>query len=60
MDIIVKKADTEYVRMEVKVCTSYIFYSWGFQWEGKVRIEGPEAAVTEYREMVQKVLEGKH
>ena len=34
------------------------FYSWVFQWGGKVRIEGPEAAVTEYKEMAREALEG--
>ena len=29
-----------------------------FQWGGKVRIEGPEDAVTEYKEMARKALEG--
>lgn len=34
------------------------FYSWVFQWGGKVRIEGPEDAVTEYKEIARKALEG--
>ena len=59
MDITVKKADPEHFRTKVKVCTSPTFYSWVFQWGGKVRIEGPEAAVTEYRKMAQKALEGE-
>ena len=33
-------------------------YSWVFQWGGKVRIEGPEDAVTEYKEIARKALEG--
>ena len=58
MDITVKKADPEHFRTKVKVCTSPTFYSWVFQWGGKVRIEGPEDAVTEYKEMARKALEG--
>ena len=58
MDITVKKADPEHFRTKVKVCTSPTFYSWVFQWGGKVRIEGPEDAVTEYKEIARKALEG--
>ena len=57
MDITVKKADPEHFRTKVKVCTSPTFYSWVFQWEGKIRIEGPEDAVTEFREMARKALD---
>ena len=57
MDIIVKKADSEHFRTKVKVCISPTFYSWVFQWGGKVRIEGPEDAVMKYREMARKALE---
>ena len=58
MDITVKKADPKHFRTKVKVCTSPTFYSWVFQWGGKIRIEGPEEAVTEYREMARKALDG--
>ena len=57
MDIMVKKADEEHFRTKVKVCTSPAFYSWVFQWGGKVRIEGPEEVKEEYQEMVRKALE---
>ncbi len=40
------------------VCASPTFYSWVFQWGGKIRIEGPDAAVEEYKEMARKALEG--
>ena len=56
MDITVKKIDPEHFRTKVKVCTSPTFYSWVFQWGGKIRIEGPEDSVMEYKEMVQKAL----
>ena len=58
MDITVKKADPEHFRTKVKVCTSPTFYSWVFQWGGKVRIEGPDDAVAEYKEMAREALEG--
>lgn len=57
MDITVKKADPEHFRTKVKVCTSPIFYSWVFQWGGKIRIEGPAEATSEFKEMVRKALE---
>ena len=57
MDIVVKRAKKGHFRTKVQVCTSPTFYSWVFQWEGKIRIEGPEDVVTEYREMVLKALE---
>ena len=57
MDITVKKADPEHFRTKVKVCTSPTFYSWVFQWGGKVRIEGPDDAKEEYQEMVRRSME---
>lgn len=57
VEITVKKVDKEHFRTKVKVCTSPTFYSWVFQWGGKVRIEGPEKAVDEFKEMVRKVLD---
>lgn len=57
MGITVKKADAEHFRTKVKVCTSPTFYSWVFQWGGKIRIEKPNATVTQYRQMAQKALE---
>lgn len=56
-EIIVKKVDKDHFRTKVKACTSPTFYSWVFQWGGNVRIEGPEKAVCEYKEMAQKVLD---
>ena len=54
MNITVKKADSDHFRTKVKVCTSPTFYSWVFQWGGKVRIEGLEDAVSEDKEMARK------
>ena len=56
-EITVKKADKEHFRIQVKVCTSPTFYSWVFQWGGKVVIEEPGKAVRDYREMVRRVLD---
>ena len=55
-DIPVEIVDTDHFRIRVKVCLSPTFYSWVFQWDGKLRIEGPEAAVNGYREMVLRAL----
>ena len=57
MEITVKKADAEHFRTKVKVCTSPTFYSWVFQWGGKIRIEEPAEVAAEYREMARKALE---
>ena len=57
MDIMVKKAGPDHFRTKVKVCTSPTFYSWVFQWGGKVRIEEPENVKEEYQEMVRKSME---
>ena len=57
MDFPVKKVDADHFRTKVTVCCSPTFYSWVFQWSGKIRIEGPEEAVEEYREMARNVLE---
>lgn len=56
-DIKVRKADKEHFRTKVKVCISPTFYSWVFQWAGRIMIEGPEEAVEEYKEMARRVLE---
>lgn len=56
MDVAVKRADRDHFRIKVMVCTSPTFYSWVFQWGGKIRIEGPEDAAAEYREMARKAL----
>ena len=57
MDIKVEKVDEDHFRTTVMVCASPTFYGWVFQWDGKVRIEGPEEVAMEYKEMVQKALE---
>ena len=55
-DITVRRADRDHFRTRVRVCTSPTFYGWVFQWGGRIRIEGPEAAVEEYREMARRAL----
>jgi len=57
MDIVVKRAKKGHFRTKVQVCTSPTFYSWVFQWSGKIQIEGPEDVIAEYKEMVLKALE---
>jgi hypothetical protein len=57
MDITVKKADPDHFQTKVKVCTSPTFFSWVFQWGGKIRIEGPAEATSEFKEMLRKALE---
>ena len=57
-DIKVQVRDEDHFSTKVMVCASPTFYSWVFQWGGKVRIEGPEDAVTEYKEIARKALEG--
>lgn len=59
MGISVKNEVPNYFRTKVNVCTSPTFYSWVFQWGGRIRIEGPEDVVTEYKEMAQKALGDK-
>ena len=54
MDIKVQRVDKEHFRTTVMVCPSPTFYGWVFQWEGKVRIEGPEEVVSTYMEMAGK------
>ncbi len=58
-DVVVKRADKEHFRIKVNVCISPTFYSWVFQWEGRVRIEGPAKVVEGYQEMVRKALGGE-
>ena len=57
MDIRVRVVDQDHFRITVKVCTSPTFYAWVFQWCGKVKIEGPEEVVKEYRQMGKSVAE---
>ena len=57
-EITVNKIDSEHFLTRVKVCTSPTFYGWVFQWGGKIRIEAPEEAVEEYREMARKAFKG--
>lgn len=52
MDVKVKKAGEDHFQIRVKVCLSPTFYSWVFQWEGRVKIEGPKAAVKGYQEIL--------
>jgi len=55
-DIAVHKADENHFRIKVSVCTSPTFYSWVFQWEGRVRILEPAETAEGYRVMLEKAL----
>jgi hypothetical protein len=46
MDIRVRKADADHFRTKVTACTSPTFYSWVFQWGGKIRIEGEKLFIS--------------
>ena len=59
MGVTVKKVDVDHFRARVKVCTSPTFFSWVFQWGGKIQIESPGDVLNEYIEMAKKVLEGQ-
>lgn len=53
MDIKVKRAEKGHFQTTVMACTSPTFYGWVFQWGGKIQITGPEAAVSEYKDMLE-------
>lgn len=54
-EIKVKKEDEGHFRTTVMACPSPTFFGWVFQWEGRVRIEGPNIVEEGYREMLSKV-----
>ena len=57
MDVPVKYKNKSQFSVKVDVCTSPTFYSWVFQWEGRVKILAPKSVAAEYREMLQKALD---
>ena len=48
-----KRAEQGHFQTTVMACTSPTFYGWVFQWGGKIRITGPEAAVSGYKDMLE-------
>ena len=36
----------------VKVCPSPTFYRWVFGWDGKIKIDGPDSAIAQYKTML--------
>lgn len=56
MDVKTEAIDEDSFRATVLVCTSSTFYRWIFGFNGKIKILGPEAVKTAYREMLQKAL----
>ena len=49
--------DEEHFSTKVTVCASPTFYSWVFQWGGKIKIIAPKDVVMGYQEMARKALE---
>ena len=56
-DVKTTAAGKEHFRVRPKVCASPTFYRWVFGWGTKMKIEGPEKVVQEYRGMLQQALE---
>ena len=50
------KQAPEFFAARVTVCTSPTFFRWVFGFGGKIRITGPENAVSQYRTMLQQAL----
>ncbi|WP_315541876.1 helix-turn-helix transcriptional regulator [Stomatobaculum longum] len=56
MDVKMEPIGEDSFRANVLVCASSTFYRWIFGFNGKIKILGPEAVKTAYREMLQKAL----
>nr|WP_288974938.1 WYL domain-containing protein [uncultured Shuttleworthia sp.] len=56
MDVKTEPIGEDSFRATVLVCTSSTFYRWIFGFNGKIKILGPEAVKTAYREILQKAL----
>ena len=56
MDVKTEPIGEDSFRANVLVCASSTFYRWIFGFNGKIKILGPEAVKTAYREMLQKAL----
>ena len=56
VDVKTEAIDEDSFRANVLVCTSSTFYRWIFGFNGKIKILGPEAVKTAYREILQKAL----
>ena len=57
LDIKTQVRDEEHFSTKVTVCASPTFYSWVFQWGGKIKIIAPKDVVMGYQEMARKALE---
>lgn len=53
-DVETQIVDNSRFRVKVQVNVSQTFYAWVFQFNGKIRIYGPEDIVNEYRVMLEK------
>lgn len=56
-DIVMRSVDEEHFDVTVKVITSPPFYSWVFQFNGKVKILSPQNAVDSYHNMLKRNLD---
>jgi hypothetical protein ELI_2783 len=56
MDVKTEPIGEDSFRANVLVCASSTFYRWLFGFNGKIKILGPEAVKTAYREILQKAL----
>ena len=56
-DIKVQVRDEDHFSTKVMVCASPTFYSWVFQWGGKIRIAAPKDVVKGYQDLIRKALE---
>ena len=57
LDIKTQVRDEEHFSAKVIVCASPTFYSWVFQWGGKIKITAPKDVVMGFQEMARKILE---
>ena len=55
-DVETQVIDNERFRAKVQVNVSQTFFAWVFQFNGDIRIYGPAEIVTQYREMLERLL----
>ena len=55
-DVVTWKITADTFRTKAYVCTSQTFYSWVFQFAGKMKLVSPGPVVEEYKKMLEKAL----
>ena len=55
-DVVTWKVTADAFRAKAYVCTSQTFYSWVFQFAGKMKLVSPGPVVEEYKKMLEKAL----